>query len=180
MNDHKSQETNEIFKAMSLAQADMKVAGKDSSNPFFKSSYANLQSVIEASRPSLCKHGLSVMQQIISDAGQDYLVTILGHSSGQWLSSQVKIAPQKTDIQSLGSYITYLRRYSYAALVGVYDGTEDDDGNDASFATQQQIDIIKSFGIDLCNKVLGHYNIKDLKMLKSQDAEMVIARQHKK
>ncbi|MGJ0429621.1 ERF family protein [Methylobacter sp.] len=180
MNDNRSPELHELFKAMSLAQAEMKVAGKDSANPFFKSSYANLQSIIEASRPSLCKHGLSVMQQIVPQDGQDYLVTVLAHNSGQWISSQMKISPVKNDVQSLGSYITYLRRYCYAALVGVYDGTEDDDGNQATYATQQQVDIIRSYGAELCNKILSHYNIRDLSLLKSQDAEIVIARQHKK
>lgn len=177
MNNHKSNETNELFKAMSLAQSEMKVAGKDSQNPFFKSSYANLQSIIEASRPSLCKNGLSVMQQIVPQDGQDYLVTMLCHSSGQWISSQMRITPVKSDVQSLGSYITYLRRYCYAALVGVYDGTEDDDGNNATCATQQQLNIIQTYDISLRNKILEHYHIRDLKHLKEVDAEKIIASQ---
>lgn len=131
MNDYKSEQLNELFAALSKAQTEIRVAERDSSNPFFKSSYANLQSIIEASRPALCKNNLAVTQQIISDNGQDYLVTMLCHASGQWLSSRMRIAPAKSDIQSLGSCITYLRRYSYAALVGVYDGQEDDDGNHA-------------------------------------------------
>jgi len=131
MNYHKSTELNELFASMAKAQAEIKVALKDSSNPFFKSKYANLQAIIEASRPALCKHGLSVLQQIVPDGnGRDSLVTMLCHSSGQWVASRIMINPAKTDVQSLGSYITYLRRYCYAALVGVYDG-QDDDGNGA-------------------------------------------------
>lgn len=129
---YRATQINELASAMSKAQLEIKVALKDSNNPFFKSSYANLQSVIEASRPALCKNGLSVMQQIRPNlAGQECLVTLLCHSSGQWISSEMKITPAKADIQSLGSYITYLRRYCYASIVGVYDGTEDDDGNHA-------------------------------------------------
>src|SRR6266568_1673775 len=110
LSESRSQELNELFSAMAKAQAEIKVALKDSSNPFFKSSYANLQSIIEASRPALCKNGLSVMQQMISGESGDYLVTLLAHSSGQWISSQMRINPAKQDVQSLGSYITYLRR----------------------------------------------------------------------
>lgn len=130
---YRSAELNELFTALAKAQADIKVALKDSNNPFFKSRYANLQAVIECSRPALCNNGLFVAQPIRpNSAGQDCLVTILGHSSGQWISSEMKIMPLKTDIQSLGSYITYLRRYCYASIVGVYDGTEDDDGGNAT------------------------------------------------
>lgn len=129
---YRSPELNELFAALAKAQADIKVAIRDSNNPFFKSRYANLQAVIECSRPALCNNGLFVTQPIRPNStGQDCLVTILGHSSGQWISSEMKIAPLKTDIQSMGSYITYLRRYCYSSIVGVYDGTEDDDGNSA-------------------------------------------------
>ncbi len=182
MNDYKSLEINELSKALSLAQSEMKVASKDSSNPFFKSSYANLQSIIEASRPALCKNGLSVIQQMITENGQEYLVTMLCHSSGQWVSSQMRINPAKQDVQSLGCYITYLRRYSYAALVGVYDGTEDDDGNEAvtevNLATPNQISTILSFterNKELEDHILNTYKVKYISHLKSSDAGRLIA-----
>lgn len=127
---YRSTELHELFSALAKAQAEIKVAIKDSNNPFFKSRYANLQAVIECSRSALCNNGLSVTQPIRpNSAGQDCVMTILGHSSGQWIASEMRITPIKTDIHSLGSYITYLRRYCYASIVGVYDGTEDDDGN---------------------------------------------------
>src|SRR6267142_4549186 len=138
MNEQRSPDLNELFKALSMAQAEINVALKSSMNSFLKNSYANLQSIIESSRPALCRHGLSVIQQMVSENGTDYLVTILGHSSGQWISSRMKMVPLKSDLQSLGSCITYLRRYMYAALVGVYDG-EDDDGNHASLASDIQV-----------------------------------------
>lgn len=179
MNNHRSTELNELSKAMSLAQAEIKVAVKDSDNPFFKSKYANLKAVIETSRPALCKNGLSVMQQIIpNENGQDTLVTMLCHTSGQWISSQMRIAPAKTDVQSLGSYITYLRRYSYAALIGVYDGDEDDDGNTCSLASMEQVKIIQSYtanSSDLYNNILMRYAIKDLRQMKETDAAQLIA-----
>lgn len=177
MNDYKSTELNELLKALSMAQAEINVAIKSSSNPFFKSSYANLQSIIEASRPALCKHGLSVLQHMVTDNGTDYLVTMLGHSSGQWISSRMKIAPQKTDVQSLGSYITYLRRYMYAALVGVYDG-EDDDGNHVSLASDMQMKkILAHINGDntLLQQILSNYGIKELRHMKESDASSLIS-----
>lgn len=182
MNQYVSTELNEIFSALSKAQGDIRVAVKDSSNPFFKSKYANLQAVIEASRPALCKNGLAVAQQIISDDGQDYLVTMLCHSSGQWLSSKMRITPAKTDVQSLGSYITYLRRYSYAALIGVYDGEEDDDGQSAIVSYNKKIspvlleNIRHLVGEDptVRQAIYKQYNIKELADLNENDAKAVI------
>ncbi len=183
MNDYRSEQLNELFASMSKAQADIRVAVKDSANPFFKSKYANLQAIIEASRPALCKNGLSVLQQIVTDEhGQDYLVTMLCHASGQWVSSHMRINPAKTDVQSLGSYITYLRRYAYAALVGVYDG-DDDDGNQAvessytaapkqpllsNLISEDQLDIIKAElndHNDIKNSLLNMLRITDLKFM---------------
>lgn len=133
MINHKSTELNEIFSALAQAQGEIKVAVKDSANPFFKSKYANLQSVVESARPSLAKYGLSVTQFVDQDdTGHECLSTMLCHKSGQWILSRMRINPVKQDPQSLGSCITYLRRYMFASIVGVYDGFEDDDGNDAS------------------------------------------------
>ncbi len=119
-----------IMEALAKAQAEMAAASKDSINPFHKSKYADLHSIIEASRPALTKNGLAVSQQVSTDAhGKMILVTTLGHASGQYISSVAYIRPLKEDIQSLGSYITYLRRYTYAPLVGV--SVDDDDGETA-------------------------------------------------
>lgn len=175
MNNHRSQELNELFSALSKAQSEIKVAVKESDNPFFKSKYANLQQVIESSRAALCKNNLAVIQQVVpNENGIDTLVTMLCHGSGQWISSQIKITPIKTDIQSLGSYITYLRRYCYASLIGVYDGLEDDDGNAASLATQEQVKTIQSYEIAIQNRVLSYYKCKELKLLKDYEAQEVI------
>lgn len=128
-NNHRSVELKELFTALSKAQAEMQTAGLTQKNPYFKSKYADLAEIVRASRPSLTKNGLSVIQQILpNDDGQNIMHTILCHSSGQWVESRMRIVPPKTDIQTLGSYITYLRRYSYAALVGMVACDEDDDG----------------------------------------------------
>jgi hypothetical protein len=125
----RSLDLKQLFAALAKAQSEMEVAGRKSENPYFKSKYADLAEIVRASRPYLSKNGLSVMQQILSNNdGQSILHTILAHASGEWISSQMKIIPPKSDVQTLGSYITFLRRYSYAALVGIVSSEEDDDG----------------------------------------------------
>jgi len=128
---NESTELNHIFEALAKAQQEMELASLDKKNPFFKSQYADLASVVRASRPYLAKNGLSVIQRVLTkESGQMVLSTRLGHASGQWIESEMAISPPKNDIQSLGSYITYLRRYNYSAIVGVASG-DDDDGEKA-------------------------------------------------
>lgn len=125
----KSTEQNELFSALAKAQTEMPIASKGSINPFFKSSYASFSDIVKASRPVLSKNGLAVSQNIMErENGQKYLYTILMHSSGQFIASRIKIMPPKPDIQEFGKYVSYVKRYSYAALVGVADSEEDDDG----------------------------------------------------
>lgn len=134
---HRSKELNEIFSAMAKAQAEMKIAGLDNENPYFKSRYADLATLVRASRPSLTKFGLSIIQQVLpNEDGQMILHTILGHSSGQFIETRMRILPVKNDIQSFGSYITYLRRYSYAAIIGCVASGDDDDGEAAMVASR--------------------------------------------
>ncbi len=129
LNNSRSTDLKELFAALAKAQAEMNTAGLSNTNPFFKSRYADLAEIVKASRPALTKYGLSVIQQIMpNDDGQSILHTILSHSSGQWIETRMRITPPKPDVQTLGSYITYIRRYSYAALVGVVVCDEDDDG----------------------------------------------------
>lgn len=126
----RSAELKDLFTALAKAQAEMQTAGLSAENPYFKTRYADLAAIVKASRPALTKNGLSIIQQIITnDEGHTYLHTLLCHASGQWVESRVRIVPPKTDVQSLGSYITYLRRYSIAALCGIVTSDEDDDGN---------------------------------------------------
>jgi len=129
---HRSTETNELFAALATAQKDIKAAGMDEINPYFQTGHETLLSVVEVSREPLSNNGLSVIQQILTnDKGQNILHTILGHSSGQWIETEMNITPHKSDIQSLGSYLSCIRRYCYEAIVGVVVKGADDDGEHA-------------------------------------------------
>lgn len=128
---NKSEQTNELFTALAKAQAEIEGAVKDSTNPHFRSKYADLSSVMQACKTPLSKHGLSVAQLPDSDDPEVVAVTtVLGHTSGQWISSRIVMRPTKSDPQGVGSALTYCRRYALAAMVGVC--PEDDDGNIAS------------------------------------------------
>ena len=135
---NQSEQINELSKALCTAQSQMTFAKKDSKNPFFKSSYADLSSVWEACREPLTKNGLAVIQTFDSNHDENtvIVVTTLTHSSGQWINSRLKLPLVKKDPQGLGSAITYGRRYSLAAIVGVI-ADEDDDGNAATHGKAQ-------------------------------------------
>jgi hypothetical protein len=126
----KSESLNELALALAKAQGEMKPALKDADNPYFKSKYADIASVWEACREPLANNGLSIVQLPEPADNAILLTTILLHSSGQYLSSQLRFPIAKTDPQSYGSALTYARRYALAAAVGVYQ--DDDDGNEAS------------------------------------------------
>ena len=115
--------------ALAKAQGSLKIALKDTANPFYKSKFADLASVWEACRTALSSNGLSVTQ--IPDGTETMVMhTTLMHASGEWISGSYPIRPVKSDPQGIGSAISYARRYSLAAMVGVV--ADDDDGEAAS------------------------------------------------
>jgi hypothetical protein len=124
---NQSEHINELSTALSKCQGEITPAIKDSKNPFFKSSYADLNSVWSVCREPLSKHGLAVIQTMDKDeSGALVLVTTLAHSSGQWIRSRSPIPLLKQDPQSMGSSLTYMRRYSLSAIVGVSTDADDD------------------------------------------------------
>ena len=126
----KSDKVDKLASALSKAQSEMKGAEKKSINPFFNSGYADLHTVIESSFPHLTKYGLSVIQGNESRPGEFFVTTMLLHESGQWIRSKLKMPIEKVTAQSVGSVITYGRRYGLSAITGI--AQYDDDGNAAS------------------------------------------------
>lgn len=124
----KSDSITELATALNLAQQQMGGAVKDSKNPFFKSNYADLTSVIKAIKEPLINNGLSYLQFPITSAGGNGVgvETILMHKSGQWISNEYVMPLSKNDAQGAASCITYARRYALQSIVGL--PTADDDG----------------------------------------------------
>lgn len=123
-----------IGAALSKAQASVKIAIKDATNPHLKSKYADLGSVWEAAREALAENGLSVIQMPDTDEpGHIALETMILHSSGEYISSRARVRLQKDDAQGAGSGLTYLRRYALSAAMGIV--ADDDDGHAATHGT---------------------------------------------
>ena len=119
--------------AVSLVKFNSEVSkiAKDASNPFFKSNYVTLDRLIEATRPILQENGLVVMQSPLSkEDGSIGIQTLLIHESGEFIESEpIFMKPAKAnDPQQAGSIISYMRRYSYQAILNLNTG-EDDDAN---------------------------------------------------
>ena len=129
----KSESIKALAEALARAQAEMPPVPFNAVNPFLKNRFADLGSVISTVQPILAKHGLSVSQLPFGDGGIVGITTILLHISGEWLSTSVSLPcaeeKGKSAAQVAGSIITYLRRYSLAAIIGAY-SEEDADGNE--------------------------------------------------
>ena len=123
-----SEQINEISLALSLAQSQMGFAKKESINPHFKSKYANLEALIEATKKPLADNGLAIFQGSYTQDGYLTVTTRLLHKSGQWLETSVAMKPKDLLPQSIGSALTYGKRYGWGLVTGI-SGDEDDDGN---------------------------------------------------
>ena len=124
-----SENVNEIAKALATAQSQMKVAPFNKTNPHFKNKYADLTAVIDAVRKPLNDNCIAFTQTTEMHGGAFCLVTRLLHSSGQWISGEY-LLPANVSPQQLGSALTYAKRYSLAAIVGI-SSDEDDDAEGA-------------------------------------------------
>ncbi len=126
-----SDQINEIVKALAKAQLAVSHAILDSQNPHFGSSFASLESVINATKGPYLSNDLVVVQQpTVTVDGRVILVTTLAHASGQWMRSFTPVlAKDAQDPQKMGSGLTYARRYALAAMANI--GQKDDDGRDA-------------------------------------------------
>ena len=141
-----STEVVEIAAALVLAQSEFGAAIKDSANPAYRSKYADLSSCIDATQKALNKHGIALMQAPQLDGQMVTITTRLQHKSGQWYESDLTLPAvqrERFDAQSVGSAITYGRRYSLQAILNL--ATADDDGNAASGigSTEQAQEVAK-------------------------------------
>jgi len=183
-----SDSIKELATALSIVQGQLTFAKKDSKNPFFKSNYADLESVWDACRDLLSANGLAIMQfpgEYID--GSMSLNTIITHKSGEWISQEMSVPVSKPDAQGAGSCITYMRRYALAAVVGVVQA--DDDGNSASKVdkpipiTPQQIasitSLIEQTGSDE-DKLLAYFKKPSVSLLDRNQGIQAIAMLEKK
>ena len=124
-----SEAIDAIATALAKAQGEMGGAKKDAANPFFKSKYADLASVRDACIGALSKHGIAVVQSPSAEGATVSVVTLLVHSSGQWMRGVASCTAKDDSPQSVGSATTYLRRYALQSFAFI--APEDDDAEAA-------------------------------------------------
>lgn len=191
----KSESIAELSKALAKFQANVKQPFKDKANPFFKSKYVPLESVVEAITQEAPNHGLSFVQWALNDdTGRVGVATLLMHESGEWIEfDSVHMKADKETAQGAGALITYLKRYALSAVFGIT-SDQDDDGNGASgnkaakSATQAEVgnlkkeiiafsNLMKEQGKDVApeqvNTTLG---ITDFTQLTSDDVKQAITK----
>jgi ERF superfamily len=133
-----SELTDKIYPALIASQQEMGKLVKDATNPFFKSSYASLEKVLDVVKPVFLKQGIAIIQGSGSRYGGEgstsfvgiNIITRLIHESGQWIETSFPVPLSKQDAQAAGSAATYGRRYGLKAIASLAE--EDDDGAAAS------------------------------------------------
>ena len=125
-----SENINELASALAAAQSQMGSAAQTAQNPFFKSKYADLGEVVRAVKQPFANHGLSYTQFPIREGESAGVVTMLMHTSGQYIRQGYTLPLAKFDAQATGSAITYARRYALQSIAGI--PSADDDGNQAT------------------------------------------------
>lgn len=135
-----SETLDELFAALSAAQGKMHGAKKDRDNPHFKAKFAGLSATWDACREALSENGLAVVQTVEPTADGNFLVTTLGHKSGQWIRGEVPLIMDREGMQPLGSAITYARRYGLQAAIGI--APVDDDDAEGATDHEKKPDII--------------------------------------
>lgn len=162
----KSESIKEITKALSAFQGAVHDARFDSKNPHFKSEYASLEAYLQESRKLLSKNGLAVSQGVSGEK----LETILLHISGEFLTFEMPLLFTKQDMQGLGSALTYARRYSLGAILGIGSDKDDDaEGTKGKSTPQEAVEGIVSQDNELGNYVVKFGKKLSGKMLKDID-----------
>lgn len=125
---YESAETKDLYAALAQAQGEFGRIKVNKLNPYHKTEYANLDAIVQGTRPALSKYELSILQQIRVVDNRSYVITRLCHSSGQFIQSKFLICPLKAGMQDWGSVTTYARRYCLQSLLGVtFDHDPEDD-----------------------------------------------------
>jgi hypothetical protein len=142
---NKSDEIKNVGQALLDFHKEMGVVYKSETNPFFKSSYASLATILSAIKEPLQKSGLTFTQFPV---GENELSTLVIHpESGEWIEGTYKMTPSKNDPQGQGSVITYQKRYALGAVLGL-NIDEDDDGNASSTPNAKKVETADELDLD--------------------------------
>ncbi len=121
----------------------MKPAVFNRINPHFKTRYADFTSCMDACRLPLSENGLAAIQYCETIDGKLNLVTMLAHTSGQWMKSEFPLITSKMDSQGIGSAMTYAKRYSLCGMVGIVADEEGDDDAETAVGRGKQAEPVR-------------------------------------
>lgn len=141
---NQTEDIKDLVAALAKAQGKMEPAKFNKVNPHFKNRYADFTSCMDACRVPLSENGLSIMQYCETINEKLTLVTMLAHTSGQWIKSHFPLNPAKMDSQSIGSAMTYAKRYSLSAMLGIVSDEEEDDDGEAAHGRDSRPMAIRS------------------------------------
>lgn len=189
----KSESIKNIALALSKFQSEVENPKNTADNPYYKSKYAPLQDVLNTVRPLLSKHGLSIVQSPSGDGERISIHTMLIHESGEWIEfDPLVLKAEKITPQGAGSAITYGRRYSLSAVLGI-SSEDDDDANSLESTngqkklTEKQINrlyaIAKSVGVsveDVKRVLMRDYNKTQAADLTKEEYDEICERLQKK
>lgn len=164
---------NKLLEKLLEVQKELKNPVLNKVNPFFKSKYADLPSILDLIKPILNKHELVLLQTHKPDENNIIVNTIIFHISGEKIESELLLPVKDKTPQGYGSSITYARRYSILSLLGI-SADEDDDGNISSNTKEKKENPIKEISKELTiadiqkeigfnNSHRNHMNQYDLK-----------------
>ena len=141
VNEWQSDKIDKIAAAISKAQGVLTGVKADSLNPFFKSKYADLHSILSVVRPILADNGLAIVQGNKYDINSSgfYVTTKVIHTSGQWIYSEIRVPVSKKDAHGVGAACTYGRRFGLSAMLGISVDVDDDGNAAVGTAPSQQV-----------------------------------------
>ena len=117
---------NGIYFKLHLAKQEIGKINKSADNPFFKSKYADLNTILDVVEPILHKYNLLLLQPIMNGCVHSVIVDI---ETGEDINAEIKL-PELNDPQKLGGCISYFRRYTLQSLLSL--SMQDDDANDVT------------------------------------------------
>jgi hypothetical protein len=179
-----SEQIGDLISALSKAQSEIDSASFDKVNPHFKSRYASYESIREVCRVPLSKNALAITHHLDMAEGKRILVTQLSHASGQWMRSFVTMPQEKETPQSMGSAITYSKRYALSAFLAI-GSDEDDDGEEAerSYRDTPKLSAAQAREIEeqcddpeFLNRILRAYKVTNLLAISANEFQSILKR----
>lgn len=184
---HHSLEREKLYTAFSKAQGELKNITKDKKAKF---AYASMEAILESVLPILSKNGLTFQQYESWEFDRSFLVTEIGHESGQWMCGYTHLIVYESDhnkngYHNKGTALSYYRRYAAKAMLGISDTETDNDGDDYNphqvnppkfiapeYISKEQLDMIESEldgFIELAIRVKKSYNVTNIMYLLRKD-----------